>query len=33
MTEKKKPKGVETLKKDLKAGTPGRLYLFYGEED
>ena len=33
MTEKKKPEGVETLKKDLKAGTPGRLYLFYGEED
>ncbi|MGM9613325.1 MAG: DNA polymerase III subunit delta [Butyricicoccus sp.] len=33
MPPKKKPNGTETLKKDLQAGTLGRLYLFYGEED
>lgn len=33
MPPKKKPNGAETLKKDLQAGTPGRLYLLYGEED
>ena len=33
MAVKKKPNGVETLKKDLHAGNPGRLYLLYGEED
>ena len=33
MAVKKKPNGVETLKKDLQAGNPGKLYLLYGEED
>ena len=34
MPPKNKPdtSGFETLKKDLSAGKPGRLYIFHGEE-